>query len=80
VWRRPPARTGVPLARAGPPSAPSSRRRPVPPSFPRVVSRVGPPGASALVPIVPFREPLSDGPAAEAVRARMDWQYRRGLE
>jgi hypothetical protein len=52
----------------------------VPPSFPRVVSRVGPPGASALVPIVPFREPLSDGPAAEAVRARMDWQYRRGLE
>jgi transposase len=34
----------------------------------------------ALVTIMQFRENLSDRQAAEAVRARIDWQYLLGLE
>ena len=34
----------------------------------------------ALVTILQFRETLADRQAAEAVRARIDWQYLRGLE
>jgi transposase len=44
----------------------------------------GQPGLSpwrlALVTILQFRETLADGQAAEAVRARIDWQYLLGLE
>jgi transposase len=34
----------------------------------------------ALVTILQFREDLSDRPAADAVRARIDWKYLLGLE
>ena len=34
----------------------------------------------ALVTVLQFREHLADRQAAEAVRARMDWQYLLGLE
>jgi transposase len=44
----------------------------------------GQPGLSpwrlALVTLMQFRENLADRQAAEAVRARIDWQYRLGLE
>src|ERR671915_756317 len=44
----------------------------------------GQPGLSpwrlALVTIMQFRETLADRQAAEAVRARIDWKYLRGLE
>ena len=43
----------------------------------------GPPGLPpwrlALIPILPFRDHLTDRHAAEAVRARMDWQDLLGL-
>jgi len=39
-----------------------------------------PPGRLALVTIMPFRENLADRPAAEAVRARIDWKYLLSLE
>jgi transposase len=34
----------------------------------------------ALVTVLQFREDLSDRPAADAVRARIDWKYLLGLE
>src|SRR3954470_3190086 len=34
----------------------------------------------ALVPVLQFREDLSDRPAADAIRARVDWKYLLGLE
>ena len=44
----------------------------------------GPPGLPpwrlALVTILQFRENLADRPAAEAVRARIDWKYLLGLD
>src|SRR5918999_3785646 len=39
-----------------------------------------PPWRLALVTILPFRETLADRQAAEAVRARIAWQYLLGLE
>jgi transposase len=39
-----------------------------------------PPWRLALVTILPFREPLTDRQAAEAVRARIAWRYRLGLD
>ena len=39
-----------------------------------------PPWRLALVTIMQFREHLADRQAAEAVRARIDWQYLLGLE
>src|SRR5262245_36394496 len=39
-----------------------------------------PPWRLALVTIMPFRENLADRQAAEAVRARIDWQYLLSLE
>jgi transposase len=39
-----------------------------------------PPGRLALVTIMQFRENLADRQAAEAVRARIDWQYLLSLE
>jgi transposase len=39
-----------------------------------------PPWRLALVTILQFRENLADRQAAEAVRARIDWQYLLGLE
>jgi transposase len=39
-----------------------------------------PPWRLALVTILPFRATLADRQAAEAVRARIDWTYLRGLE
>ena len=39
-----------------------------------------PPWRLALITILQFREQLSDRPAAEAVRARIDWKYLLGLE
>jgi transposase len=39
-----------------------------------------PPWRLALVTILPFREQLSERQAAEAVRARIDWQSLLGLE
>jgi transposase len=38
------------------------------------------PGQLALVSVLQFAENLSDRQAAEAVRARIDWQYALGLE
>src|SRR5690606_4229732 len=38
------------------------------------------PGMLALVIVMQFMEGLSDGQAAEAVRARIDWKYALGLE
>ena len=38
-----------------------------------------PPWRLALIPILPFRERLTDRQAAEAVRARIDWKYLLGL-
>jgi len=38
-----------------------------------------PPWRLALVTILQFREHLTDRQAAEAVRARIDWKYLRGL-
>jgi transposase len=34
----------------------------------------------ALITVLQFREALSDRPAADAVRARIDWKYLLGLE
>ena len=34
----------------------------------------------ALITVLQFREDLSDRPAADAVRARIDWKYLLGLE
>src|SRR6266571_1569997 len=39
-----------------------------------------PPWRLALIIILQFRENLADRQAAEAVRARIDWKYLRGLE
>src|SRR5262245_32075194 len=39
-----------------------------------------PPWRLALVTIMQFRENLADRQAAEAVRARMDWNYLLGLD
>jgi transposase len=39
-----------------------------------------PPWRLALVTVMQFRENLADRQAAEAVRARIDWKYLRGLE
>ena len=39
-----------------------------------------PPWRLALVTLMPFRENLADRQAAEAVRARIDWQYLLSLE
>lgn len=39
-----------------------------------------PPWRLALITIMQFRENLSDRPAAEAVRSRIDWKYLLGLE
>jgi transposase len=39
-----------------------------------------PPWRLALVTLRQFREPLADRQAAEAVRARIDWKYRLGLD
>ena len=39
-----------------------------------------PPWRLALVTRMPFREHLSERQAAEAIRARIDWKYRLGLE
>jgi transposase len=39
-----------------------------------------PPWRLALVTLMQFRENLADRPAAEAVRARIDWKYLLGLE
>ena len=39
-----------------------------------------PPWRLALVTLMPFRENLADRQAAEAVRARIDWQYLLGLD
>jgi transposase len=39
-----------------------------------------PPWRLALVTLMPFRENLADRQAAEAVRARIDWKSRLGLE
>jgi transposase len=39
-----------------------------------------PPWRWARITSLPCREPLTARPAAEAVRARLEWQYRRGLE
>jgi hypothetical protein len=37
------------------------------------------PGQLALVTVLQFAENLTDRQAAEAVRARIDWKYARGL-
>jgi transposase len=39
-----------------------------------------PPWRLALITLMQFRENLADRPAAEAVRARIDWKYLLGLE
>jgi transposase len=53
-------------------------------AFAALCPRTGQPGLPpwrlALVTVTQFRENLADRQAAEAVRARIDWQYRRGLE
>jgi transposase len=38
------------------------------------------PAQLALIPVMPFAEGFSDAPAAEAVRARIDWKYALALE
>jgi transposase len=38
------------------------------------------PAQLALLPVMPFAEGLSEAPAAEAVRARIDWTYALALE
>src|SRR3954465_8576590 len=52
--------------------------------FADLFPRLGQPGLQtwrlALITLLQFRENLPDHPAAEAVRARIDWKYLLGLE
>src|SRR5512144_115281 len=52
--------------------------------FTDLFSKLGQPGLPpwrlAPVTLLQFRENLADRPAAEAVRARIDWKYLLGLE
>jgi transposase len=50
------------------------------PLFPKDGQPTYSPWRLALVTVLQFREHLADRPAAEAVRARMDWKYLLGLE
>src|SRR5260370_32651071 len=48
--------------------------------FPAVGQPAQAPSRLALVTVFQFLEGLSDRPAAEAVRSRIDWKYALGLE
>src|SRR5512143_3727141 len=48
--------------------------------FPKLGQPGLPPWRLALVTLLQFRENLADRPAAEAVRARIDWKYLLGLD
>src|SRR3954452_21857916 len=48
--------------------------------FPRLGQPGLPPWRLALATLLQFREDLPDRPAAEAVRARIDWKYLLGLK